>query len=734
LFVTWLKMLHLRLKALEEINNKSPLVNPKWTGKKVADVYGDNVFGDSQLKAKLHTSSYKAFKKALEEGGHLEGAIADEIANAMKDWAVSKGATHFTHWFQPLTGLTAEKHDSFISFKGGAYDRTLDVHFSGKQLIKGEPDASSFPNGGIRSTFEARGYTAWDMESPSFIQEGANGTFLCIPTAFASWTGEALDMKTPLLKSNEALNRATVRLCRLLGNTKVTSAYSNNGIEQEFFLIDRGFFVARPDLMASGRTVLGAAPPKGQQMEDHYFGNLDRRILSFLQDVEWKLWSLGIPSTTRHNEVAPSQYEMAPVFEAISVACDHNMLMMEVMKETAREHGFACLLHEKPFAGVNGSGKHNNFSVCTNTGENLYEPGDSPNQNAQFMVVLAATIRAVHEYQDLMRVAIATPGNDWRLGANEAPPAIMSTYIGDLLGMVVDEIVKEPSNKLERQASTLILGVNSLPKIPRDQSDRNRTSPFAFTGNKFEFRAVGSSQSCSRPATILNTIVADSFMHIADLIEEEMKVGMHKTVELAATEVVTRVLKEHHHAVFNGNGYAEEWVAEAAKRGLNNLRTTPEAIGAFVTEKNVAVFERTKVLTRREMEAMQTIYYEHFSKTLNIEADCMIHMTSSYIVPAAMKYKKILLEAVDVNESAQKSLLTTYNTLLSVLLTGIQTLKQTLEHAHKLHDTPAEQAVYYRANVMDAMAECRTASDSLELMVDDSMWPFPKYSEMLSLR
>jgi len=483
-------MQHLRFKALDDLSKKQPLTNPKFVGKKVDDIYGESVFGDKELKAKLHHRSYDSFRKSLLKGEPLDPVVADEIANAMKDWALSKGATHFAHWFQPLTGVTAEKHDSFIGFKGGIYDRTLNVHFSGKQLIKGEPDASSFPNGGIRSTFEARGYTAWDMESPSFVREAANGSFFCIPSAFASWTGEALDMKTPLLRSNEAISKATARLLQLLGNKSVTGGYSNMGIEQEFFLIDRGFFVARPDLVACGRTLIGAQPPKGQQMEDHYFGAVDRRVLAYIQDVEWNLWRLGVPTTTRHNEVAPGQHEMAPIFEAMSVACDHNMVMMEIMRDVAREHDFTCLLHEKPFAGVNGSGKHNNWSVCTNTGENLMEPGDTPAKNAQFMVHLAAVVRAVHEFGDLLRVSISQHGNDFRLGANEAPPAIMSIYVGDQLARVIEDIVVQPSNKLERVASKLVLGVNALPHLPRDLSDRNRTSPFAFTGNKFEFRAV----------------------------------------------------------------------------------------------------------------------------------------------------------------------------------------------------------------------------------------------------
>lgn len=726
-------MLSLRERALAELNNRSPVKNPAHTGKKVTDIYGEAVFGDKQLKERLHASSYLAFRNSLMNGVALHPDIADEIAQAMKEWALSKGATHFSHWFQPLTGLTAEKHDSFISFKGNAYDRTLNVHFSGKQLIKGEPDASSFPNGGIRSTFEARGYTAWDMESPSFIKESANGNFLCIPSAFASWTGEALDMKTPLLRSNEAVGRATARLMQAIGNKSVTGGYSNVGIEQEFFLIDRGFYNARPDLIACGRTLLGAQPPKGQQMEDHYFGAVDRRVLSYIQDVEWNLWKLGVPTTTRHNEVAPSQYEMAPIFETISVACDHNMAMMEVMKEVARDHNFACLLHEKPFAGVNGSGKHNNWSVCTNTNENLMEPGSTPSKNVQFLVVLAAVVRSVHLYGDLMRVSIAQAGNDFRLGANEAPPAIMSIYVGDQLEQVIDEIVREPSNKIERVPSALLLGTNSLPPLPRDYSDRNRTSPFAFTGNKFEFRAVGSSQACARPGTILNTMLAESMFYMADQIDAEVKKGFK--LDLAINNVVTKELKEHHQVVFNGNGYSEEWVVEAEKRGLKNLRTAPEAIKEFTSEKNINLFESMKVLSRREVESQQTILYENFSKTVAIESETLVQMVSGYVIPASFEYKKTLLATCDTKDTTQAKLLSEYSKLISELLENVENLRVVSKHARSFHeDKLHEQATYYRKEVMDAMLATRKASDAIEVLTDDKIWPFPKYSEILFLK
>jgi len=728
-------MLHLRLKALEDVRKKEPLVNKDHKGQQVGDVFGELVFGDTELKAKLTPSSYEKFRKVIQTGENLDPNIADQIAGAMKEWALSKGATHFTHWFQPLHGLTAEKHDSFISFTGSAYNRTFTMNFDGKQLIKGEPDASSFPHGGIRSTFEARGYTAWDMESPSFIRSGANGNFLCIPSAFASWTGESLDMKTPLLRSNEAISKATIRMLRLLGDKTATHAYSNLGIEQEFFLIDRGFYVARPDLIACGRTLVGAQPPKGQQMEDHYFGSLERRVLAFIQDVEWRLWKLGVPTTTRHNEVAPSQYEMAPVFETISVACDHNMLTMEVLKEVAREHDMVVLLHEKPFAGVNGSGKHNNWSVATNTGENLMEPGNTPSTNMRFMVMLTSIIRALGMYGDLMRAAVAVPGNDFRLGANEAPPAIISMYLGDQLEDVINDFVgDEVTTKLERKSSKLTLGVGALPHLPRDASDRNRTSPFAFTGNKFEFRAVGSSQSCSRPGTILNAIMADSLHYLADEIENEMK-NKGFNVEIAINSVVKRVLKENMKVVFNGNGYSEEWRQEAEKRGLPNLRTTPEAIATFASEKNIAMFERTKIYTRREVLSAQSVLFENYAKTVSIEAECLHNMASAFVLPVALEYKQKIQSTIDPSEPLQAGLMKEFNTHVNQLLSSVNELKSAKDHAKTFHeDKLHEQTTYYRKQVWDAMAKTRAACDALEVLVDDRMWPFPKYSEMLFLK
>lgn len=728
-------MLRLRLQALEEIKNKKPVAKPETAGNSLTAVFAIDVFGDAQLKDKLAPSSYQQFKKAIRTGEPIDPSVADQIATAMKEWALSKGATHFTHWFQPLHGLTAEKHDSFINFTGSPYNRSLQMNFSGKQLIKGEPDASSFPHGGIRSTFEARGYTAWDMESPSFVRFGANGSFLTIPSAFCSWTGEALDTKTPLLRSNEVLSKATVRLLRLLGDNVVQSASAQLGSEQEFFVIDRGFYNARPDLVSCGRTLLGAQPPKGQQMEDHYFGSLDRRILAFMQDVEWKLWKLGVPSTTRHNEVAPSQYEIAPIFEPMSVACDHNMITMEILKETAREHDFACLLHEKPFAGVNGSGKHNNWSVCTNTGENLMEPGSTPKDNARFMLVLAALVRAISLYGDLVRVAVAVPGNDFRLGMNEAPPAIISIYVGDQLEQVIQDIVGESEigGKLQRMPSKMQLGVNSLPTLPRDSSDRNRTSPFAFTGNKFEFRAVGSSQSCARPGMILNTVMAESMNFVSDELEKQLKSNLK--MDFAVHSIVSKLLKEHGRVVFNGNGYSDDWRKEAERRGLPNLRTTPEAIGVLSTPKTVELFEKTGVLNRREVASTQTIMYENFSKTVAIEAECTVTMAQTYVLPVALEHKRNIAASVDSADPVQAKLVKDVSKSVTDLVNAIDALKGVKEQAKKFHeDHLHEQATFYRNEVMDAMAATRTVCDTLESHVDDKLWPFPKYSEMLFLK
>jgi len=728
-------MLHLRLKALEQLRNNPPPYQDD--GSDFANVFGEDTFGDKQLQSILPPSAYQSFKRCLQYGENLEPAVADQIASAMKEWAIRKGATHFAHWFQPWTGLTAEKHDSFISFSGPSYNRTMHLRLDGSQLIKGEPDASSFPSGGLRSTFEARGYTAWDMDSPSFVRRGPYGATLCIPTAFASWTGESLDHKTPLLKSAAALSKAVVRVLHLLGDDKVTSAYANLGVEQEFFVVDRGFYLARPDLVACGRTLLGANPAKGQQMDDHYFGTLPARILAFLQHTEKKLWKLGVPVTTRHNEVAPSQYEMAPIFEQANVACDHNMVMMEILKETANEHGLVCLLHEKPFGGVNGSGKHNNWSIATNTGENLMDPGKTPEKNTKFMLMLAALVRAISINGDLLRAGIAIPGNDHRLGMNEAPPAIMSTYIGDQLFQVVEALVSE--NPTEEQAKLgrkfMKFPVNAIPNIPRDSSDRNRTSPFAFAINKFEFRAVGSSQNCARPVMLLNCIFSDSLNILSDLIEDKIKQCPKEPVEELVRDIIKTTLKEHQRAIFNGNGYAAYWIEEAKRRGLPNLATTPEAIEAMAAEKNIQLFEKLAVLNRKELLSMVHVNYEIFSKHVAIEADSLHSMASAYVLPTALEYKQRLLATLDPKDNLQAKLLEKYAHQVSALLQGIHDLDAARRKAKEFDEEHLhEQATFYRGAVMTAMCHVREACDTLEEVIDDKLWPFPKYSEILCLK
>lgn len=728
------------MRALDELRHQHPKESKEVpTQGTPVEYFGIDVFGERELREKLAPKTFETLEKAIATGAPLDASVADQIATAMKDWAMKRGATHFTHWFQPLTGLTAEKHDSFLNLSTFAHDRSINLNFSGKQLIKGEPDASSFPSGGARSTFEARGYTAWDMESPSFLRKGANGNFLCIPSAFASWHGEALDMKTPLLRSNHALSEASVKVLRLLGDHKTQYCYSNLGCEQEFFVIDRGFFLARPDLIACGRTVLGAQPAKGQQMEDHYFGSLDRRILAFMQDVEWRLWKLGVPSTTRHNEVAPSQYELAPIFEKVSVACDHNMLMMEVLKETARDHSLACLLHEKPFAGVNGSGKHNNWSISTNLGENMMDPGHDPLQNTKFVVFLAAVVRAVSVHGDLLRNAVAVPGNEHRLGANEAPPAIISIFMGAALTEVIDQLIGEgePVKAFAKTPSKLILGANAIPSLPRDAADRNRTSPFAFTGNKFEFRAVGSSQSCARPVTILNAIVADSLEYVAAELEKEAAAAkLAQPSQDVINSVVSRILKEHKRALFNGNGYSDEWRQEATEvRKLWHLKTLPEAVREFSSEKNVTLFERCGVLSKKEVLIQQATMFENYCKTIQIESDTLYNMVQTYILPAVLEYKKTVVAALDIADASQKQYATAYTTLVSRLLTHLAALKEKKTKAKAFHEEEAfEQATFYRNEVYDAMVALRAISDELETLVDDKLWPFPKYSEMLFLK
>ncbi|HEX5051612.1 MAG TPA: glutamine synthetase III [Planctomycetota bacterium] len=696
-------------------------------------MFGALVFGLEQMRTRLSESAYRALRSCMQHGQELDPMLADQVANAMKEWAVERGATHFTHWFQPMTGSTAEKHDSFAAVEDGK----LLMEFSGKALVKGEPDASSFPSGGLRATFEARGYTAWDPTSPAFIRETPNGATLCIPTAFCSWTGEALDEKTPLLRSTEALSRETVRLLRLLGDDRVSYVYPTLGCEQEYFLIDRDLYVLRPDLIATGRTMFGSKPPKGQELEDHYFGSIAPRVLAFMQEVEIELWKLGVPVKTRHNEVAPSQYELAPIFERTTIAVDHNMLCMEVLKQVAQKHGFQCLLHEKPYAGINGSGKHNNWSLSTDTGENLLEPGTSPAENMRFMVLLAAIMRAVDLHADLLRVTIAHAGNDHRLGANEAPPAILSIYLGEQLTEIIESLIARTARGNERKRETMRLGVSVLPPLPRDATDRNRTSPFAFTGNKFEFRAVGSSQATAKPNAVLNTIVADSLAHIAGEIEKNVA---QKGLETAVNDVVVELFKAHQRILFNGNGYSAEWHAEAERRGLPNFRNAVDAIGNFCSAKNVALFERFAVLSAKEAESRMNIMFESYCKALAIEGQSALSLARTMILPAAQKSQLATAQSVaaakglGVDVKVQEKRLRDMSARIEALVVSIDELAGVFEHAEGHSGSPAEHAKVYRDKVVPAMRRIRDVADALETMVDDADWPLPKYREMLFLQ
>ena len=720
-----------RTAAIQLIARKSPVASP--IPQNVPQLFGANVFGLEQMRARLSESAYKALRSCMEHGSELDHALADQVANAMKEWAVERGATHFTHWFQPMTGSTAEKHDSFASIEDGK----LIMEFSGKALIKGEPDASSFPSGGLRATFEARGYTAWDPTSPAFLRETTNGSTLCIPTAFCSWTGEALDEKTPLLRSSEALNREAVRLLRLLGDDKVQYVYPTLGCEQEYFLVDRDLYMLRPDLVATGRTLFGAKPPKGQELEDHYFGSIAPRVLAFMQEVETELWKLGVPVKTRHNEVAPSQYELAPIFERSTIAVDHNMLCMEVLKQVAQKHGFQCLLHEKPYAGINGSGKHNNWSVATDTGENLLEPGKSPEQNMRFMVMLAAVMRAVDVHADLLRTTIAHAGNDHRLGANEAPPAILSIYLGEQLTDVVDAMIAGTGRGSERKRETMRLGVSVLPPLPRDATDRNRTSPFAFTGNKFEFRAVGSSQACGKPNSVLNTIVADAMGWISDEIE---RAKGKKGLEAAVNDVVVDLFKKHKRILFNGNGYSSQWHAEAQKRGLPNFRNAVDAIGNFGSKKNAELFERFSVLSAKEVESRMHIMFEAYCKAIAIEGQSALSIARTMLLPAAQRTQLTVAQSVAAAKAAgmkvksQEKQLKEMCGLIDAFVDAIDGLQAEFEHAEAHDGSPDKHAKTYRDKVVPAMGKLRTVADQLETMVDDAEWPLPKYREILFLQ
>lgn len=692
------------------------------------DIYGANVFNDSVMKERLPKNTYKALRKTINEGTHLEPAVADVVANAMKDWAIEKGATHFTHWFQPMTGVTAEKHDAFIS---PTAEGNVIMEFSGKVLVKGEPDASSFPNGGIRSTFEARGYTAWDCTSPAFLREDAGVVTLCIPTAFCSYTGEALDRKTPLLRSMEALNQQALRVLRLFGNTESKRVISTVGAEQEYFLIDKEFYLQRQDLMLTGRTLFGAMAPKGQEMEDHYFGSINERVTAYMQDVNIELWKLGIPAKTQHKEVAPGQYEIAPVFESTNIATDHNQLIMEILQKVAERHGLVCLLHEKPFAGVNGSGKHNNWSMCTDDGINLLEPGSTPHQNAQFLTFLCAVIKATDEYSDLLRVSAANAGNDHRLGGNEAPPAIISIFLGDQLSDILKQL-QNGGPKSCIQGGHLEIGVSTLPELPKDSTDRNRTSPFAFTGNKFEFRMVPSSLSISGPNVVLNLIVAETLSLIAERLENAD--DFQQELRLLLKEIATN----HSRILFDGNGYSEEWVEEAKRRGLPHFRSTIDAVPSLLLEKNIKIYEKHGVLDRKELLSRYEIYLEQYSKTINIEALTMLDMSKKQIMPASIKYITSIAQSINTvktayalaDVSAQEELLQETSSLLTLLKQKVNTLQSLTAQAKDIPDA-YEQAVFYRDHVFTTMGELRTAADRLEEVVDAEFWPFPTYSEML---
>ncbi len=721
-----------RYDTLAAAKSWSPNPNGKSEGAmNITEIFGENTLQHEDLKERLPKAVWKDIEKTMYEGEQLNPNVADAVAVAMKDWATEKGATHFTHWFQPLTGLTAEKHDSFITPNqgGGAI-----AEFSGSDLIQGEPDASSFPSGGLRQTFEARGYTAWDPTSPAFIMENQNGSYLCIPTAFASWTGEALDHKTPLLRSNEALDNQAKRALKLFDvNTKrVTSTV---GCEQEYFLIDQEFFYRRPDLMTSGRTLVGAKPPRGQELDDHYFGSIQDRVLSFMLEAEKELYKLGIPVKTRHNEVAPGQFEIAPIFEASNVAADHQQLMMITLKRVARKYNFECLLHEKPFDGLNGSGKHLNFSMATSEGINLLEPGDNPHDNMQFLFFFSAILKAVYKHQDLLRISIAHAANDHRLGANEAPPAIISAYIGDQLADVVDQLLNG-GLKNSKQGGLLGLGSPVLPSLPKHAGDRNRTSPFAFTGNKFEFRAVGSSQSISFPIVVLNTIVADAIDQLCTSLESKVDTG--DSFEEALSEVLSESLSESNDIIFNGDGYSEEWEKEAEKRGLLNLRTTIDALPKFTDEKNIELFEKHMVLNEREIHSRQEIWAEQYLTTINIETDTTEAMAKTMIYPAAVRYMNELLENIqglgnlDIDNHGSTEMLKKVNSGLNDLSDALEELREEVLKVEE--DSVIGKARQVKDNVIPKMTKIRDAVDYLERHTADDYWPLPIYREMLFVK
>ena len=694
----------------------------------VAKIFGEDVFNDTVMQERLPKKVYKDLKKTIEEGKELDLATADVIAHEMKEWAIEKGATHYTHWFQPLTGVTAEKHDSFIS--APLPNGKVLMSFSGKELIKGEPDASSFPSGGLRATFEARGYTAWDCTSPAFVRHDAAGATLCIPTAFCSYKGEALDQKTPLLRSMQAINEQSLRLLRLFGNTTSKKVTPSVGPEQEYFLVDAEKFLQRKDLIYTGRTLFGAMPPKGQELDDHYFGTIRQRIAGFMKDVNEELWKVGVTSKTQHNEVAPAQHELAPIYAECNVALDHNHIIMQTLKRVACQHGMKCLLHEKPFAGVNGSGKHDNWSLTTDDGKNLLEPGKTPHENIQFLLVLTCILKAVDRHADLLRESAADPGNDHRLGANEAPPAIISVFLGEQLEDVLEQLISTGEATHSLKGGKLQTGVDTLPDLAKDATDRNRTSPFAFTGNKFEFRMVGSRDSISGPNVVLNTIVAEAFSEACDVLEKA------DNFDEAVHDLIKKYATEHQRVVFNGNGYSDAWVEEAEKRGLPNIRSMVEAIPALTTEKAVSMFEKFKVFTKAELESRAEIKFESYAKAINIEARTMIDMASKQIIPAIIKYTKELADTVvavkeaGADASVQAELLTEVSGLLAESKKALEALKVVTDQAAAMEEGE-DQARFYHFDVVPAMEALRTPVDTLEMIVDKEAWPMPSYGDLI---
>lgn len=694
----------------------------------VEEIFAKNVFTLGKMKQRLPKSVFKEVKAVMDRGGELSLETADVVAKAMKDWAVENGATHYTHWFQPLTGITAEKHDSFVTHPDEE-GKTI-MEFSGRELIKGEPDASSFPSGGLRATFEARGYTAWDMTSPAFLKEAATGVILCIPTAFCSYTGEALDKKTPLLRSMEAVSEQALRIVRLFKNEQAEKVVASVGSEQEYFLVDKEKYLKRPDLVFAGRTLFGAPAPKGQEMEDHYFGVIRERIGAYMKDLNEELWKLGVTAKTQHNEVAPAQHELAPIYETANIAVDHNQIVMETMKRVAIHHDMRCLLHEKPFAGVNGSGKHNNWSLGTDTGVNLLDPGDTPNENIQFLLVLACIMKAVDTHADLLRQSASDVGNDHRLGANEAPPAIISMFLGEQLEDVVRQLVETGIAETCKEGGVLETGVSTLPNLAKDATDRNRTSPFAFTGNKFEFRMVGSADSIASPNTILNAIVAEAFCEAADVLEKAAD------FDLAVHDLIKEYMTKHQRIIFNGNGYSEEWIKEAERRGLPNIKSMVEAVESLTTDKAVKLFEKFHIFTKAELESREEVLYETYAKTINIEALTMIDMASRQIIPAVVRYTKSLADTViavkgaGADASVQAKLLDQVSSGLAQTKTALEKLQKAVEEAGAMQEGK-EQAFFYKNVVCTAMEDLRRPVDRLEMIVEKEAWPYPTYADLM---